>query len=127
LSSSGGLAAKDIGGAGFKSSAALDANGVGTTGAVIWSFKTGGDIDSSPALGKDGVVYVGSNDDNLYAFGPSQTLGVRWDRSAEHPDEALAEADSGCSLPAGGARLRGPLGWYAVLAFCAAWIARRRR
>jgi outer membrane protein assembly factor BamB len=130
---------RDIGGAGFKSSAAVDANGVvfvgsddervyalnGTNGTVIWSFKTSGDIDSSPAIGKDGVVYVGSNDDNLYAFGPSQTLGVRWESSAEQPD--LAEADSGCSLAAGGARLRSQLGWYAVLTLCAAWIARRRR
>jgi hypothetical protein len=45
-------------------------------GQVIWSFKTGGNIRSSPAIGLHGTVYVGSNDDKLYAFGsmPSSSL-----------------------------------------------------
>ena len=35
-----------------------------------WSFKTATNINSSPAIGSDGTVYVGSNDDNLYAINP---------------------------------------------------------
>ncbi|MFZ2634564.1 MAG: PQQ-binding-like beta-propeller repeat protein [Desulfosalsimonadaceae bacterium] len=35
-----------------------------------WRFETGGDIDSSPAIGSDGTVYVGSDDGNLYAIDP---------------------------------------------------------
>ena len=42
---------------------ALDA----TTGAKAWSFPTGGRVFSSPAVA-DGVVYVGSEDFNVYAL-----------------------------------------------------------
>jgi len=35
-----------------------------------WKFKTQGDIDSSPAIGIDGTVYIGSDDRNLYAINP---------------------------------------------------------
>ena len=35
-----------------------------------WRFETGGDVDSSPAIGPDGTVYVGSDDGNLYAIEP---------------------------------------------------------
>ena len=33
----------------------------------IWEFETGGGV-SSPAIGPDGTVYVGSMDDKLYAL-----------------------------------------------------------
>ena len=35
---------------------------------VLWEFETGGMVDSSPAIGSDGTVYVGSRDDKLYAL-----------------------------------------------------------
>ena len=35
-----------------------------------WSFKTGGSVHSSPAIGSDGTIYVGSRDDNLYSISP---------------------------------------------------------
>lgn len=35
-----------------------------------WRFETGGDVDSSPAVGPDGTVYVGSDDGNCYAVHP---------------------------------------------------------
>ena len=38
-----------------------------STGTKLWSYKTGGRIDSSPAVAY-GVVYVGSYDYNLYAL-----------------------------------------------------------
>ncbi|MCS7231610.1 MAG: PQQ-binding-like beta-propeller repeat protein [Elusimicrobiota bacterium] len=43
-------------------------------GALEWKFKTGGDVYSSPAIGKDGTIYVGSRDDCLYAINPDGTL-----------------------------------------------------
>ena len=35
-----------------------------------WAFKTGDGVDSSPAIGNDGTIYVGSRDKNLYAINP---------------------------------------------------------
>ena len=35
---------------------------------VLWEFETGSDVISSPAIGSDGTVYVGSRDKKLYAF-----------------------------------------------------------
>jgi len=34
----------------------------------LWEFKTGGAVLSSPAIGSDGTVYVGSKDKKLYAI-----------------------------------------------------------
>jgi len=41
-----------------------------------WSFHTNGEIVSSPAI-VDGVIYVGSNDGNLYAI-DQQTGSLKW-------------------------------------------------
>jgi hypothetical protein len=41
----------------------------GATGALKWGYTTGGqNIQSSPAIGADDTVYVGSNDNTLYAL-----------------------------------------------------------
>ncbi len=37
-------------------------------GQKLWEFQTGGEVHSSPAIGADGMVYVGSNDNNVYAL-----------------------------------------------------------
>jgi outer membrane protein assembly factor BamB len=37
------------------------------TGAVLWSFGTGGFVNGSPSVA-NGIVYVGSDDDNVYAL-----------------------------------------------------------
>ena len=39
-----------------------------TAGTKLWEFETGGDAGSSPAIGSDGTVYVGSWDKKLYAI-----------------------------------------------------------
>jgi len=39
-----------------------------TAGDKLWELKTGGPVQSSPAIGADGTVYVGSNDKWLYAI-----------------------------------------------------------
>jgi hypothetical protein len=38
------------------------------TGVLVWSYRTGSDVYSSPAV-SNGVVYIGSYDHNVYAFG----------------------------------------------------------
>ena len=42
-----------------------------------WTFDTNGQITSTPAIGSDGVVYVGSNDGNLYAIDPNAGVGTK--------------------------------------------------
>src|SRR3569623_2242415 len=37
-------------------------------GTKLWEFSTGGAISSSPAIGSDGTIYIGSNDGFLYAL-----------------------------------------------------------
>ena len=39
-----------------------------STGALLWSYKTGGGVYSSPAVA-NGMVYIGSDDHKMYAFG----------------------------------------------------------
>ncbi len=39
-----------------------------------WQAATGDAVTCSPAVGPDGTVYVGSNDNTLYAFGPTGAL-----------------------------------------------------
>ncbi|MGH9922764.1 MAG: PQQ-binding-like beta-propeller repeat protein, partial [Nitrososphaerales archaeon] len=39
-----------------------------------WNFPTGQRITSSPAIGPDGTIYVGSYDSNLYALNPDGSL-----------------------------------------------------
>ncbi len=45
-----------------------------------WSYTTGGPIyESSPAIGVDGSIYVGSNDNKLYSLNANGTYGaLRW-------------------------------------------------
>jgi outer membrane protein assembly factor BamB len=38
------------------------------TGRVLWEYVTGGSSNSSPAIGADGTVYVGSDDGRVYAI-----------------------------------------------------------
>jgi outer membrane protein assembly factor BamB len=39
-------------------------------GTPKWAFQTGGEVSSSPAIGPDGTIYVGSYDGNIYALSP---------------------------------------------------------
>ena len=43
-------------------------------GAQKWKFATGSGVKSSPALGADGTIYVGSSDDNVYALNRDGSL-----------------------------------------------------
>ncbi len=50
------------------------ASASGKPGTLKWRFETGGNIESSPAIGEDGTIYVGSRDYYLYAIKPDETL-----------------------------------------------------
>jgi len=43
-----------------------------------WSYETGDLVDSSPAIGANGTIYVGSFDGHLYAIKPDGTLKWRY-------------------------------------------------
>ena len=43
------------------------------TGTQKWKFATGGAVFSSPAVGANGTIYVGSDDHNVYALNPDGT------------------------------------------------------
>jgi outer membrane protein assembly factor BamB len=43
-------------------------------GTLKWKFTTGGNVKSSPVIDKDGVIYCGSEDKNLYAINPDGSL-----------------------------------------------------
>lgn len=51
----------DLGLTGYSTSSAPNTNG------TLWTYQTGADVMSSPAI-VDGVVYIGSNDKNVYAL-----------------------------------------------------------
>ena len=40
---------------------------VNSNGTLRWNFKTGDMMDSSPVVGPDGTIYIGSEDHSLYA------------------------------------------------------------
>ena len=40
----------------------------GASGQKVWDFWTGDSVNSSPAIGADGTVYIGSDDSKLYAL-----------------------------------------------------------
>ncbi|MBN1277085.1 MAG: PQQ-binding-like beta-propeller repeat protein, partial [Deltaproteobacteria bacterium] len=42
-------------------------------GTQKWAFQAGDDVNSSPAIGSDGTVYVGSYDNKVYALNPNGT------------------------------------------------------
>jgi outer membrane protein assembly factor BamB len=43
---------------------------------IAWEFVTGAEVRSSPALGADGTIYIGSFDGKLYALNPDGT--TKW-------------------------------------------------
>ncbi|MBT5321557.1 MAG: PQQ-binding-like beta-propeller repeat protein [Verrucomicrobiales bacterium] len=62
-------------------------------GTVLWEFEKGGVMFSSPAIGPDGTVYVGSVDKKLYAIkidskGPAKSPWPMHGQNAQHTGRA---------------------------------------
>ena len=51
-------------------------------GVLKWKYETGGNVYSSPAIGADGTIYVGSDDNYLYAINPDGSLRWRFETGA---------------------------------------------
>ena len=60
----------------------------------LWEFETGGYVQSSPAIGSDGTVYVGSWDNKLYAIktdskGPAKSPWPMFGQNAKHTGRVM--------------------------------------
>jgi outer membrane protein assembly factor BamB len=60
---------------------------------VLWEFETGHEVSSSPAIGSDGTVYVGSSDKKLYAIkidseGPAKSPWPMRGQNPQHTGRA---------------------------------------
>jgi outer membrane protein assembly factor BamB len=53
-----------------------------STGAKLWSYATGNEVSSSPAV-VNGMVYVGSKDGNVYALN-ARTGAKLWSYATEY-------------------------------------------
>lgn len=51
---------------------------LGAPGSLLWAFQTNDSVDSSPAIGVDGTIYIGSHDGKVYAL-DGKTGGKKWD------------------------------------------------
>jgi len=47
-------------------------------GTLLWEFETAGEVHSSPAIGSDGTIYVGSKDGKVYALN-GQSGAKKWE------------------------------------------------
>jgi outer membrane protein assembly factor BamB len=52
-------------------------------GTIVWTFETGWNIESSPVIGPDGTIYIGSHDNTFYAVNPNGTQ--KWNFSVGEP------------------------------------------
>jgi outer membrane protein assembly factor BamB len=72
---------------------AQEDDGSPTPGTLKWSFQTGGQVVSSPAISADGAtVYVGSNDRRVYAI-DAETGATNWVRKLTAPINASPVLD----------------------------------
>ena len=71
-------------------------------GALKWTYQTGGAIESQPAIGADGTVYVGSDDGHLYAFNSGGS--VMWTYPGTGAS-AIGEVNSAPAISADGATI----------------------
>ena len=60
---------------------------IGKPGTVLWKFETRAEVWSSPAIGSDGTLYVGSSDKKVYALN-GKTGAKNWE--FETGDEVLS-------------------------------------
>jgi len=69
--------------------------GSGAVGVEKWSFWTDGQVDSSPAIGADCTIYVGSWDKHLYAL-DGKTGWKKWSFKTDgHVDSSPAIGQDG--------------------------------
>ena len=94
---------------------------VARDGTLKWSYATGDIIFSSPAVAHDGTIYIGSDDDHLYALVPA-TAKPRWivqigacpQRVGIGPEASRCDVDAGPTVGPDGVIYTGGDGVYAI-------------
>jgi outer membrane protein assembly factor BamB len=64
------------------------------SGNLLWDYTTGGDVSASPTV-TNGVVYAGSQDHNVYAFGLPRGNEVKQDAASKRPALKTLRPDFG--------------------------------
>jgi outer membrane protein assembly factor BamB len=62
---------------------------------LLWEFETGSYVSSSPAIGPDGTVYVGSRDKKLYAINGKSGVKLWEFKTGEAVDSSPAIGSDG--------------------------------
>ncbi len=78
----------------FRADAMQDGRGTARpslSGGSLWAFQTGNGIFSSPVVGSDGTVYVGSADNTFYAINPDGTLKWKFQTGSIIDSSALLD------------------------------------
>lgn len=94
---------------------------VGAQGEALWSFATGDLVFGSPAVGADGVVYIGSDDDHLYALDLHERrarwklrIGACKQSVGVGPQASRCDVDAGPTIGPDGTLYTGGDGIYAI-------------
>lgn len=58
-----------------------------------WKYKTGNEIPSSPVIGSDGTIYIGSYDDYLYALNPNGTKKWKYETGSAIYSSPIIDSD----------------------------------
>ncbi|MDP8248014.1 MAG: PQQ-binding-like beta-propeller repeat protein [Candidatus Tritonobacter lacicola] len=70
-------------------------NTAGPSSSILkWSYDTGGTVTSSPSVGSDDRVFIGSHDGNLYAINSDGSLGWTYDTGYDIRSSPSLGADS---------------------------------
>ncbi|UCD14668.1 MAG: PQQ-binding-like beta-propeller repeat protein [Thermoplasmatales archaeon] len=54
-------------------------------GTILWTFKSDGPIETSPAIGENGTIYFGDHKNKFYAINPNGTLKWKFDAGDPFP------------------------------------------
>jgi RHS repeat-associated protein len=64
-----------------------------STSSVLWHYSTSASVESSPAVGGDGTVYVGSDDNAIYAINPDGSLKWKFTTGGGGPSSPAIGSD----------------------------------
>ena len=70
-----------------------DLYAVNPDGTLKWKYQTGGSYDTSPAIGSDGTIYIGSRNGYFYAVNPDGTLKWKYQTGGSYDTSPAIGSD----------------------------------